>query len=99
MWSREGVSVGSKILQFLKKTRATLSNVLRKLILKLIPGLISQNNSCFSGRPEQQGLWVKMQWGEEEYSRDSGATYRPKQHSRGNCNPVKDPAVSDVKLI
>lgn len=40
-----------------------------------------------------------MPCGGQECSADSRGAGRPKQHSQGNCNPVKNPAVSDVKLI
>lgn len=42
---------------------------------------------------------VKMACGGQECSAGCRGAGRPERHSQGNCNPVQNPAVSDVKLI
>jgi len=42
---------------------------------------------------------VRMLCGRQECSAGSRGATGPKRRSQGNCNPVKNPAVSDVKLI
>lgn len=62
-------------------------------------GLICWTHTCFVLRPRQQTKWVKMPCGRQECGAGSRGAGRLKRHSQGNCNPVKNPAVSDVKLI